>query len=76
MNFDELCDQVLSDPVTRSKLAAALRRQMLGDDDYISMTDGISLRNWLCQLYSLPISDFDDIYIKDLKKLGYQILEF
>ena len=74
MNFDELCVKVLADPVTKAKLAAALRRVSMNGTDYVSMTDSISLRKWICQLYGLTISDFDGIYVWQLKKLGYEIL--
>jgi hypothetical protein len=47
MNFNELSDKILADPVIKSKLAEALRRVML--DKIVSMTDSISLRNWICQ---------------------------
>ena len=74
MNFNELSNKVLADPVIRSKLAAALRRVSLNGEDYVSMTDSISLRNWLCQLYQIPKEDFDSVCIHELRDLGYKIL--
>jgi hypothetical protein len=63
-----------ADPEIRERLRAALERVSLGSEGYVSMTDSISLRNWLCGCYRLPVSAFDDVYLKYLKKLGEEIL--
>ena len=40
------------------------------------MTDAVSLANWLPQVFpDIKRTAFDDVYIKDLKKLGEEILQ-
>ena len=62
------------DPAAREQLKAALERVSMNDDGYVSMVDSVSLGNWLCQIFDLPKDAFDNVYIKDLKKLGGEIL--
>jgi hypothetical protein len=53
------------------KIKHALRNVIL-TENYISMTDSISLGNFIKQLY--PTIDINEMEIKDLKILGYRIL--
>lgn len=47
----------------------------MGGDGYVSMVDSISLANWLLQIYPDIRKDaFEEVYIRDLKKLGEEIL--
>lgn len=63
------------DPGARQQLKEALERESLGGDGYVSMTDCVSLCNWLKQLYpDLRQDFFDSVYFMDLKKLGEEIL--
>ena len=62
------------DPGARQKLREALERVSMGGDGYVSMVDSISLANWLIQIFDIRQDAFEDVYIKDLKKLGVEIL--
>ena len=65
----------LADPVTKARLKEALERISIGSND-VSMTDAIILRNWLMEIYDLPLSYFDEVYIiRDLEALGREILD-
>jgi hypothetical protein len=62
------------DPQTMARMKEALKRVSLNGTGYVSMTDAISLRNWLIEEYSFPANEFDNISINDLKLLGSEIL--
>ena len=72
--MEDMKARLKADPTTRSRLVAALERVSLNDQGYVSMTDSISLRNWLCEVYQLPVSTFDDVHISELKKFGEEML--
>jgi hypothetical protein len=55
-------------------LRNALKKVML-TNFYISNIDSISLINFICDLYKIEDKEFDDITLKDIKILGYKILE-
>ncbi len=64
-----------NDPAARGQLKEALERVSLGGDGYVSMTDAVSLANWLPQVFpDIKRDAFEDVYIRDLKKLGEEIL--
>ena len=64
-----------NDPAAREQLKAALERVSLNGDGYVSMVDSVSLANWLPQIFpDIKREAFEDVYIKDLKKLGEWIL--
>lgn len=47
----------------------------MGEDGYVSMTDAVSLANFLPQVFpDIQRDAFDNVYIRDLKKLGREIL--
>lgn len=72
-NLEAIRERLADDPTMIRKLKAAL--QDVSSAGSVSMTDAVSLRDWLIELYELPQNYFDDIYIKDLKILAEDILE-
>lgn len=63
-----------ADPIARERLKAGLANVSLNGEGYVSLTDAVSLANWLIQIFELQQSAFDEVYIKDLKKLGEELL--
>lgn len=72
--MEDIKGRLKADPVTKARLVEALRRVSMNGEGYVSMVDSISLRNWLCECYELPVSTFDDVHISELKKLGEEML--
>lgn len=72
--MEDMRSRLQADPATKARLVEALERVSMNGEGYVSMVDSVSLRNWLCEVYGLPVSTFDDVYIKDLKKLGEEML--
>lgn len=64
-----------NDPGARERLKEALGRVSMGGDGYVSMVDSVSLANWCIELFNLQKNAFDNVSIKDLKKLGEEILK-
>jgi hypothetical protein len=64
------------DPAAREQLKSALERVSMGGDGYVSVTDAISLANWLPQVFPdiTKWDALDNVRIKDLKRLGEEIL--
>lgn len=64
-----------NDPAARKQLREAMERLSMGEDGYVSMTDAVSLANFLPQVFpDIQRDAFDNVYIRDLKKLGREIL--
>ena len=74
--LDDIRQRLQADPTAKEQLKEALERVSMGGDGYVSMTDAVSLANWLPQVFpDIKRTAFDDVYIKDLKKLGEEILQ-
>ena len=73
-NLEAIRERLANDPTMIKKLKAALQ-SMNASPSNISMTDVVSFRNLLIELYELPKNYFSDTYIKDLKILADDILE-
>jgi len=72
--MEDMKARLQADPVNRARLKAALEKVSMGGIGYVSMTDSISLRNWLCEVYELPVSTFDTVPILQLKAMGEAML--
>lgn len=72
--LDDIRERLMSDPTTKARLKEALERVSMSGTGDVSLTDGISLRNWVIEVYKLPVDYFDDVLIKDLAALGREIL--
>ena len=46
----------------------------MNGEDYVSLTDAISLGNWLMEIYDLPSSTFKGVDLKELADLASEIL--
>lgn len=75
VGIEDLKTRLQGDPATVARLKAGLERVSMNGMGYVSMTDSISLRNWLIQVYGLPVDYFNDVYVHDLKALGEAILK-
>jgi hypothetical protein len=74
INLSDLEKTILSSSTGKIILRNALKKVML-TNFYISNIDSISLINFICDLYKIEDKEFDDITLKDIKILGYKILE-
>lgn len=72
-NLEAIRERLANDPMMIKKLKAALQSRNVSPGN-VSMTDVVSLRNLLIELYKLPQNYFSDTYIKDLKILADDIL--
>ena len=74
--LDDIRQRLRTDPSAKEQLKEALERVSMGGDGYVSMVDSVSLANWLPQVFpDISRDAFNDVYLKDLKKLGEEILQ-
>jgi hypothetical protein len=72
--MEDIRARLKEDPTTKARLVNALERVSLNGEGYVSMTDSISLRNFLCEVYELPVMTFDNVHISQLRGLGEEML--
>ena len=65
--------RLMSDSITKARLKEAMEHVSMNGTGYVSLTDAVSLANWLIEVYHLPSDYFTGTYTKEPKALGEEI---